>query len=534
MSNNRIQDFLFVNKTASSQELGRSAPRENARILSYVQQARRSTERARRGRQAWYPRIFLAHPPDQSVDDGERGTGSRQRTIGAGEAEPRRQPRLPSQYPAHNTSDPFHSTVAGSDAGNHVLLRCTFDAWSRWIFLAEGFAPPSLRSQNLVTRHDRIIEERQRRCIDDAVLMYATLGYGSSLVAWTTGMRDGGRPPEMFLQKALQQLRLRLSDAAPVVDDWLLISIYSLAIAEMWNGSPSLWEKIPNLHALAAATEHESLHASRTHLGTLCRLVEEQGGWGRFDPYLLDCALLADKYLSISHGKRPVLLSSWTLPQAPDSIRGIDLESFKGTLSRLGRNLIGEALDEQLKGVLQSVVEHARIAEMVWETRTVDNELQQWLFQRHQRLSLRLHQLSLDCSSTRDQCICLAALIVLLGSTSTWGPPLAAQIPGARLQKLLAGSIPSQEDGLSGDLLLWILFSGAMSQVAFPKKHWFQDMIRELVIPLFMGARPSSTSEKGEIAQKDVFKETIEKTLELFLYFPACQKEQLDAVFGQL
>ncbi|SPO04279.1 uncharacterized protein DNG_06962 [Cephalotrichum gorgonifer] len=462
MSNSSNQDFLFVNKTASSEELTRSAPRENAQILSYVQQARRSAERARsrRGLHAAYTSTFLAHPPDHH---GEGSVGKNH----AEEAETWRQepPRLPSQYPTHNSSDPFHSTVAGTHAGTHALLRCTFAPGSRWNFLAEAFAPPSLRSREiLVTRHDGIIEERQRRCVEDAVLMYATLGYGSSLLAWTTGTRDEGRPSEFFMEKALQQLRLRLSGRAPVVDDWLLISIYSLAIAEVWNGSPSLWEKFPKIHALATATRREALRASRTHLEMLRRLAEENGGWGKLDPYLLDSALLADKYLAIADGKRPVLLP-WILTPDPDDaiISNIDLESSEDDLPHLGRNLIGQVSDEQLKRVIQSVVEHARIASMAWEnTHSMNTELEQRLFRRHQRLSLQLHQLSFDLSSEKDQCICLTALMVLLGSTSHRGPHVAAQIPAGRLQILLARGVPPQEDGLSGDLLVWILFSGAM------------------------------------------------------------------------
>ncbi|KAL9074427.1 MAG: hypothetical protein Q9157_004387 [Trypethelium eluteriae] len=111
------------------------------------------------------------------------------------------------------------------------------------------------------------------------MLMYATLAYSSSCIQWTRGIiTEDGRPPEYFIDKALQAVRARLSNPNRAVDTWLLISIYALAVTGMWHGIPQLWGKAPSKYRTVLKTAENYREASRIHLRALAVLVTEIGG----------------------------------------------------------------------------------------------------------------------------------------------------------------------------------------------------------------------------------------------------------------
>ena len=105
----------------------------------------------------------------------------------------------------------------------------------------------------------------------------------------------------------MQAVRKRLSekkaDQAP--DTWLLLSVYALTITEFWSAMPEIWTKCPSRYAsVPISDKRRVLTTSGIHMRALVQLVEDAGGWGSVDSYVLESSILADKYMA---HMRPVL-----------------------------------------------------------------------------------------------------------------------------------------------------------------------------------------------------------------------------------
>jgi hypothetical protein len=149
--------------------------------------------------------------------------------------------------------------------------------------------------------------ERLQRCVHDEMLMYSTLAYGSSATVWTLGKFDGGRPPEYYIDKALTPMRIRLSDSSKEAETWLLLSIYSLSITEMWNGLPQMWAKTPTRRESMLKTIMHSRAASSIHLQAMVELVKGIGGWHKVDSYVIESMILVDKLSAMIDIEKPIL-----------------------------------------------------------------------------------------------------------------------------------------------------------------------------------------------------------------------------------
>lgn len=198
--------------------LSRSSAGERFKILSHVQTQRRQNE----GKKNAEPRIRYTSSIVFRSDNPNEGMQGR---IISDD----RISRLPGYYPTNNESDPFHSTVAATDAGNHHLLQYTASA-AKMTFLAEAFAPSQVAASRSSMRHNQIVLDRTRQCVRDSPLMYSTLAYSSSCMASVTGTVDPNKPPEYFLGKALYAVRTNLPEIGERRDTWSLISVYALAI----------------------------------------------------------------------------------------------------------------------------------------------------------------------------------------------------------------------------------------------------------------------------------------------------------------
>jgi hypothetical protein len=163
-------------------------------------------------------------------------------------------------YPRNNAWDPFESTVAASEPGVSTLhvLHHTFVDLARTTFLAEAFASPTAMTGRVSTRHDGAMLRRMRRCVQDPALMYSILAYGSTFLCWMKGTMSEPSQPLEYFDKALAALRLRLSQpSAGQPDTWILLSVYSLAITEFWNGVSATLAWCPSraVHGQAAAEQ---------------------------------------------------------------------------------------------------------------------------------------------------------------------------------------------------------------------------------------------------------------------------------------
>lgn len=95
------------------------------------------------------------------------------------------------------------------------------------------------------------------------------------------------------------------------MDEWLLLSMYSLAVTEFWNGLPQMWTGNTERCARAISITKDYFDTCWVHLNApLCALVVA-GGWDRSDPYVLDSDRLVDKYISIYTTQLPIIPLSW-------------------------------------------------------------------------------------------------------------------------------------------------------------------------------------------------------------------------------
>ncbi|KAK4208473.1 hypothetical protein QBC37DRAFT_325644 [Rhypophila decipiens] len=560
------QELFFVNKTPSSASLTRSQRDERTRILSFVQTNRRKQESS-----ASYsgtnnkPSTRRATLADFGLVEAENTNNTDVAKQGTS---------ISTYYPTHNSSDPFHCTVASTDAGNHRLIHCTMYSVFRGMYLGEAFAPMSVLSSPFVTgstsrdlnsakdQHADVFSARLKRCVEDPVLMYATLSYGSSFLSWTTGGAGNKRagfglgsdegdeapPAEYFLGRALREVRTRLamySESWPQsatggaggrgkVDPWLILSIINLAVTEMWNGMPELWARFPQKHAVVVRTGHFGRQASRVHLRALLRLVGLAGGEVALGSYVLDSAVLSDKYLRMYEYTEPLMVLDWGPGGVPPQV----FPSKEDPFPRMGTAFAeSDSLSAEAKVILQDIASYCRIAHTAWtrHANSVNSAMEIWLFRRLQELEVQLMMVyhrpttgttdtsAMPASNWVDRCVCFAALVFLLGCSANVGTQTGANVQAPRLRILLTSGTRDSSMGMDRGLKLWCLSTGALLSVKLPARAWFVETMRKVWLEDMGGL-----DLQGENAS-----EALTRALEPYLFLQDRQSEGIEHIVGQ-
>lgn len=184
--------FFFVNKTPGSNILTRSYEmEERTAILSHVQTRRRRKAKGDTTPEPWARfssnMIFLNGIAESSTRIQAEAESKSSNRRPAHSATEDTSLTLLTQYPTNNEADPFHCTVVGTDAYTHAMLQYAFSSMAKKTFLAEAFAMPYVLPAARVMRHAQILGERLKHCVHNEMLMYSTLAYGSSCLAWSTG-----------------------------------------------------------------------------------------------------------------------------------------------------------------------------------------------------------------------------------------------------------------------------------------------------------------------------------------------------------
>ncbi|PNP43717.1 hypothetical protein TGAMA5MH_04690 [Trichoderma gamsii] len=502
--------LLFVNKTQTSRVLSRSKACERSAILSHVQNKRRRHEaEASQSSKPW-ARLsttlsasdvsemaktvevklkFVDH--DVTTQSIKISADKQKRQKHSEVAEKRLSPAYAASkslskalQPSYNASDPFHCTIDSLHASTHAILHMTFSHASRVNFLAESFAPPEKLLQHAPMRHDRMFQLRLKRCVQDEKLIYSTLAYGSSLLGWTMGHFHSGKQPEYFLDKALRAVRVYLSTPGYLVDDWLLLSMYGLAITEMWNCLPNMWRQLPDRHAMASKLGSRGFSACRMHLKTLLQVVDSAGGWDKFDPYVLDSVILADKFMAITSRKPPIIPVTWDpgpLPSETLAEFGIAEEELLVALPHLGTGFQAESLAEELNNILRDLAAYCRIASTAWLYSSTRPNMEGWLFRRFQAISYRLLCYTLDRNAKHlERCISLASLTFVLTSIPARGPQMSAQDVTLHLFDLLQeAQFVVGKESVSDGLWFWLLFMGCVDSEPSTHRLWFLERMAD-------------------------------------------------------
>ncbi|OAQ72954.1 hypothetical protein VFPPC_12896 [Pochonia chlamydosporia 170] len=488
--------LLFINKTSSSTLSSKQD--EKAKILSHVQSKRRKAEAKSKSAEPWTS--FASIIPTTRTKPPKQQSNSKANTV-------THHFRLPSSYPSFNASDPFHCTSVHTTPNTHILLQHTFSLASRSNFLAEAFAPSAICSKGRPIRHEAIFHARLRQCIHDQTHMYATLAYGSSLLGWMMG-RFQTHPPEYFLSMALPSVRKSLS-ADCQVDNWLLLSMYALAVTEMWNGIPSMWIGNERYGTVMRMSQY-GFAACRVHLRALLALVLDNGGWGAFDPYVLDSVLLADKYLAVSDMSLPVIPVTFD-PGPLSALERQRLGSTEDVSEELGQGILEETASLVLKGAVADLVDYCQTAQQRWRLPGMDDSTEAWLFRRLQALLYRFLHMYHDAElGLGDKRVCVATLTFIFGSITGKGPQVSAQQVARTLYAhLLVGDWPNN------GLHLWYLVLGAMALGESVERSWFMNRLRVLRV-------------------WDLSREEIAMKLKKFLFLEVKQGAQLTALVAEL
>ena len=326
------------------------------------------------------------------------------------------------------------------------------------------------------------------------------------------GKREDGKSTEYFIGKTLQVVRIRLASSDQDIDTWLLLSVYALAITELWNGCPAIWRKYPEKYFSILYGENSSLQACRLHLNALLQLINRVGGWDRIDSYVMESTILADKFLALYEMKPPVIPLTWDPgPVPPSAYSSPDFVFNSSVLPHSGQNLLALPLDITLYSIILDILSYARVAHISWahvSTSTSDDE--RWLFLRLQALIYRLLLLD-NLHPGINECIRLSSLIFLLNATQYHGAQVCARTLLSHFREALVKA-RFWDDGFDSSLRFWLLCTGAMTTEPSEENAWFVGMVTRFGCGLFF-------------EQVD---ELLKNELEGFLFLPEKQKQMLD------
>ncbi|XWW97249.1 hypothetical protein V2A60_005231 [Cordyceps javanica] len=531
--------FLFVNKTQSSRVLSRAEGAERIHVQSHSQQARRSRESTA---------AVAAHQPwtvTTHVVNSQSGAASRKakaRSIQARSSDEHCFPMMASsqatgshrrqvarmlgnqaltQCPSRNGSDPFNCTIAGSDISHyhHVVMGFVAGQSTKTTFFAEAFAPGGMQRRSLPMRHDAALANRLRGCIQDKALMYSTLAYGANLLGWMGGVSDAFKPAEHFTAQAIQAVRRRIvspptssTNPRSESDSQLALSIYSLAISELWKVMPLMRNRSAGTNASPWSMQPKQLApTSRMHLQALLELVNNSGGWGAFDPYVLESAILVDKYLACWEWTTPLIAIS-SLPAEYN----LPIADFDPTTVALGRKLLAMNLNPQVTNSIQEIVRYVYLAKQAWALAPLPFDVQSSLFFQLQRLMYEL--LCYTGLEPVDNCVRVAALVFLQANMLYRGAHICAATLASQLRPALMLA-RFWEDTFDPGLRFWCLTSALLLTEPSPDDDWFRTML-----PGYL----------DEISQSSSSLDDARTCLEEYLYLDERQGGQLADVVGRI
>ncbi|KAL6716008.1 hypothetical protein ACLMJK_006970 [Lecanora helva] len=461
--------FLFINKTAKSGSLSHSKSKEKADIYSYVHSKYHKDRKAPVGQSKLEACTALASCAIISSTIVPKKTA-----CGKSSARHRESNRVKKiiakdmnlglySHLNDHAMDPFFCSSVTIDAKDQHLLYYPFKCFLETTFRAESFSDSALIG---AFRHKEAVTRRLRRCVIDDLTMYTTLAYCASCMRWTVGEDDPERPAELYVVKAIEALRTRLENAQ-VVDSWLILSIYALAVSEMWA---------------------QNFDAAAAHLKMVLHFAIQLGGIFKLDSYLMESILLCDKYVAIGRFEPQVLPLSWEPTPLPNT-KMIEIQTCtKPILGGLGQGFIGIAKDvlgDNLKLIVNDTVTCIQAAEYAKTKSLNTSDDQRWLFLRHQALVSRL--LSLHCETHAQACTRIALLVWLLKITAyfgaqRWAKKLLPKLKAATLQ------LSSSGEWVPSSLIFWMTCLGAMTAEYTEERDWFLErtlkIARSLDVPI--------------------------------------------------
>ena len=447
--------FLFINKTAKSSSLSHSRPVEKFNIYSHAQSKshksrKRCGDNSSRGRDPPFAISSSRLAPENCVSrlSSGRVSEAKDRQLESAVPSPRAQLN-------EDAVDPFFCSSTIIDAKDQALLYYPFISFLETTFKAESLSDFKIKTD---FRHRQAVTERLQRCVVSELILYTTLAYSASCMRWTVGESDPERPAELYILKAIKALQRRLEQSV-AVDSWLILSIYALAVSEMW--------------AL-------QFDAATTHLKMMCHFVEKFGGLSALDPYLMESILLCDKYVAIGRFEPSILPLDWE----PSPLPRVKMTKIKAHASRTIPNiaqgffgLVEDVLGAELSRIIRDIVTCIQVAEYLSTESSRDTDEQRWLFLRHQALTSRL--ISLQPRTPIQYCTRIALIVWLLKITAYFGAQRWSKNLLPRLKAAII-RISDRNEWIPSTLLFWMTCLGAMTAEYTEERDWFLARTYEL------------------------------------------------------
>ena len=468
--------FLFVNKSATSSSLSHSTPDEGFFIYSHVHGKYHKQKKQTR------QRSLLTNSPSSSgrttssitskplrMTDGLENSksstttnlDSRKKKKNPKEVVPDLRKVLLGSYATQSlidavAIDPFYCTSAVLDARDQRLLFYPFTSFIETTFNAESLL---WTTSSTLFRHREAIVERLRHCVVDELTMYSTLAYCASCMRWAVGKRARERPPEYYVLKAIAALKVRL-ERADIVDDWLILSIYALAVSEMWA---------------------QNCEAAASHLKMTRHLVIRNGGLTKLNPYLMESVLLCDKYVAIGRSEAPIFPLDWEPAPLPTQKMPNSLDAPLSELAQGFFELEEHLLGPKILQIIHDIRVCALVSQQLGTQAISDPADQHWLFLRHQAIFWRL--LSMPTASSATQNCCHVALIIwLLKVTVYFGAQRWSKRLLPRLKAAILDVDNAAVEGCPPRLLFWITCLGAMTAEYTEEREWFLRRTAEVAL----------------------------------------------------
>lgn len=509
--------LLFVNKTARSTSLSHSQPEEKFYIQSYVhsrhrKQVRNPEKRARSApivtplpEPSDLPTVLLdlrglGRPAVAAFTANEKRHKGAQEGVGCG-SQSSSPVWIPRVHFKGNAIDPFRCTSVVIDEWTYELLQYPFSDFIESIFKAESFSLATSPTSINKFRHRQAITERLQRCVVDELQMYATLAYCSSCTKWYVGKQFKRRPPEYYILETIKALRARLSSDKPgAVDSWLILAVYSLGVAALWDSN---------------------YETAVTHMLVVKELVDKIGGMRVLEPYVMESLLLGNKYLALNRLVPSILSLDWDPGQFPPD-RMLEIRQVLcSKILNLGQDLLSlhtDVLDRDLLEVINDTVLYTQVSQYIRVPGNAQGaDTERWLYLRHQALVYRL--LALPVSPGIQECCRMAVLLWILSITIQLGN--RAEKPLYHIMTRLSRDLADMHfyvDQKDLPLLFWITAVGALAADSSREPDAFTEPISIIAVRV--------------AAEHDMI--DFERVLERYLYLGSEQHVQLTRVLGRV
>ena len=511
--------FLFINKSVKSGSLSHSKSEENFFIHSHVHSKYHKNKRQTR-RRSPLPALHGSSDCKGSLstlktsgiaEDREYSRASSAAEPNQGqnhlkEAKADTHSKLHSKLDSSailnivdaTAIDPFYCTSSALDAKDQRLLYYPFTSFVEITFNAESL---SWTNASTRFRHREAVVQRLQRCVVDKLTMYSTLAYCASCIRWAIGVEERERPPEFYVLKAIEELKIRLEDAN-TVDRWLILSIYALAVCEMWA---------------------QNYEAATAHLSIIRHLVTQIGGLSKLDFYSMESILLCDKYVAVGKFETPILPLDWepgVLPAQKMLKIQLEVEPLLSELAQGFFDLDKHLLGSEMLQIINDIRVCAQVSEQIRVHETTEPSEQHWLFLRHQAMFCRL--LSIPTKSEIQGCCRVALIVWLLKITGYFGAQRWSKrlLPGFKAAILC---LDKSGEWCPSVLMFWMTSLGAMTAESTDESDWF--LKRTIEAARSSGIKPDKESFRF-VLKKFMFLEREEGLL--FLKMVGAAREMQD------